>query len=178
MIGTGSPLLAWLTTHICAQSKSQVCYLNAQEAARATWLHGACVFGVVWWVWDAQRDGSGSIPPHLRDERSSIQSTIQSGKGTFPVPHTPTPSLQIRVWYESSSMGRHQCGLWVRLHSCSHFLPPAQTTVHFTTSVSVLLQWTVQRVGTWKDQSCGEKPTVILSDSYRGVRGLTVVLQG
>ena len=36
-----------LTTHICAQSKSQVCYLNAQEAARATWLHGTCVFGVV-----------------------------------------------------------------------------------------------------------------------------------
>ena len=38
-----------------------------------------------------------SISPHLRDERSSIQSTIQSGKGAFPVPRTPTPSLQICV---------------------------------------------------------------------------------
>ena len=38
----------------------------------------------------------------------------------------------------------------------------AQTTVHFTTSVSVLLQWTVQRVGPWKDQSCGEKPPPLL----------------
>ena len=137
--------------HLCPEQISDVLPEHSGGSKSHLVTQGMHVWGCLVGVRCPKRCSCPSLP-------TSIQSTIQSGKGALPVPRTPTPSLQIGVWYESSSMGHYQCGLWVRLRSCSHFLPPAQTTVHFTTSVSVLLQWTVQRVGPWKDQSCGEKP--------------------